>query len=80
MPTTVFNVPAYVGNRLFGANMSLETKDGRHLIANTWFSIERGIYLLEFGIRSEVNIFLEKDSVVVSGDPIQTGIHRIDCG
>jgi Xaa-Pro aminopeptidase len=64
-----------------GANMdSLETKDERHLIANTCFSIEPGIYLPEFGIRSEVNIYLEKNAVVVTGDPIQAEIHRIDCG
>ena len=64
-----------------GANMdSLETKDERHLIANTCFSIEPGIYLPEFGIRSEVNLYLEQNDVVVTGDPIQTEIHRIDCG
>jgi len=64
-----------------GANMdSLETKDERHLIANTCFSIEPGIYLPEFGIRSEVNIYLEDDAVRVTGDPIQKEIHQIDCG
>jgi len=64
-----------------GANMdSLETKDERHLIANTCFSIEPGIYLPEFGIRSEVNVYLEQNDVVVTGDPIQTEIHRIECG
>ncbi|MCI0628724.1 MAG: M24 family metallopeptidase [Acidobacteria bacterium] len=63
-----------------GANMdSLETKDERHLIAETCFSIEPGIYLAEFGIRSEVNVYLEHNDVVVTGDPIQTEIHRIDC-
>jgi Xaa-Pro aminopeptidase len=64
-----------------GANMdSLETKDERHLIANTCFSIEPGIYLPEFGIRAEVNVYLEPNAVVVTGDPIQTEIHRIECG
>ena len=64
-----------------GANMdSLETKDERHLVANTCFSIEPGIYLPEFGIRSEVNIYLEDDAVLVTGDPIQKEIHQIDCG
>lgn len=64
-----------------GANMDcLETKDERHLIANTCFSIEPGIYLPEFGIRSEVNLYLEKGAVVVTGEPVQTAIHRIDCG
>jgi Xaa-Pro aminopeptidase len=64
-----------------GANMdSLETKDERHLIANTCFSIEPGIYLPDFGIRAEVNVYLEPTAVVVTGDPIQTEIHRIECG
>jgi Xaa-Pro aminopeptidase len=64
-----------------GANMdSLETKDERHLIANTCFSIEPGIYLPEFGIRAELNVYLESNAVVVTGDPIQTEIHRVDCG
>ena len=59
---------------------SLETKDERHLIANTCFSIEPGIYLPEFGIRAELNVYLEPNAVVITGDPIQTEIHRIDCG
>jgi len=38
-----------------GANMDgLETRDVRHLIPRTCNSIEPGIYLPEFGIRSEV--------------------------
>ena len=59
---------------------SPETKDERHLIADTCFSIGPGIYLPEFGIRSEVNVYLEEDVVVVTGEPIQTEIQRIDCG
>ncbi|MEW5977418.1 MAG: M24 family metallopeptidase [Acidobacteriota bacterium] len=61
-----------------GANMDgLETKDERRLIPHTCFSIEPGIYLPEFGIRSEVNVFLRETDVVVTGDPIQQEIHRI---
>ncbi len=64
-----------------GANMdSLETKDERTLIANTCFSIEPGIYLPEFGIRSEVNVYLDEASVLVTGDPVQNDIFRISCG
>jgi Xaa-Pro aminopeptidase len=61
-----------------GANMdSLETKDERLLIPRTCFSIEPGIYLPEFGIRSEVNVFLGDEEVVVTGNPIQAEIFKI---
>ena len=43
-----------------GANMdNFETHDERCIIARTCFSIEPGIYLQEFGVRSEVNVFAE---------------------
>lgn len=61
-----------------GANMDgLETKDERQLIPNTCFSIEPGIYTTEFGIRSEVNVYLNDAGVIVTGDPIQTEIYKI---
>ena len=42
-----------------GANMdNLETHDERRIIAGTCFSIEPGVYLPEFGIRSEVNVYV----------------------
>ena len=61
-----------------GANMDgLETKDERQLIANTCFSIEPGIYLPEFGVRSEVNVYLNGWDVIVTGDPVQSEIYKI---
>ena len=62
-----------------GANMdNLETKEDRRVMRRTCFSIEPGIYLPEFGVRSEVNVFVDKDGkvYVTGGDP-QTEIHRI---
>ncbi|MGB6544500.1 MAG: M24 family metallopeptidase [Candidatus Acidiferrales bacterium] len=57
-----------------GANMdSLETRDIRQILAHTCFSIEPGIYLPEFGIRSEVNVFVDDREARVTG-PIQTEI------
>ena len=51
-----------------GANMdNLETKDERQIIPNTCFSIEPGIYLPEFGVRSEVNVLVRKGSAEVTG-------------
>jgi Xaa-Pro aminopeptidase len=50
-----------------GCNIdSLETIDERHLIPRTGFSIEPGIYLADFGIRSEIDVYLDERSVEVT--------------
>ena len=60
-----------------GANMdNLETHDDRRLIAGTCFSIEPGVYLPEFGIRSEVNMYIGADKAMVTG-AIQKELVRI---
>ncbi len=52
-----------------GANMdSLETRDDRKIVARTCFSIEPGIYLPEFGVRSEVDVFVDETSARVTGE------------
>ncbi len=52
-----------------GANMdNLETHDERKVIAQTCFSIEPGIYLPAFGIRSEVNVYVEEHGASVTGE------------
>jgi Xaa-Pro aminopeptidase len=52
-----------------GANMdNLETHDDRKVIPWTCFSIEPGIYLPKFGIRSEVNVFVGDKSARVTGE------------
>lgn len=59
-----------------GANIdSLETKDGRRLMPRTCFSIEPGIYLPgEFGIRSELDVYISDREAFVFGQPVQTAI------
>lgn len=58
-----------------GANIdNLETRDNRRLIPNTCFSIEPGIYLPEFGVRSEIDVFIGTNEVVIGGQPIQTEV------
>ena len=59
-----------------GANMdNLETHELRQVMRNTCFSIEPGIYLPEFGIRSEVNVYVDDAGAVhVTGGPCQTEI------
>jgi Xaa-Pro aminopeptidase len=60
-----------------GANIdNFETRDTRQIIPRTCFSIEPGIYLPEFGVRSEVNVFVEEASARVTGE-IQQAIVRI---
>ncbi|WP_439624314.1 M24 family metallopeptidase [Gemmata sp.] len=56
----------------------LETRDDRLIIPRTCFSIEPGIYLPEFGVRSEVDVFIDAAGTVhVTGGDLQTEIHRI---
>ncbi len=60
-----------------GANMdNLETHDERVLIPGTCFSIEPGVYLPGFGIRSEVNVYVGEDAAQVTGE-IQIEMVRI---
>ncbi|MGH9738555.1 MAG: M24 family metallopeptidase [Candidatus Acidiferrales bacterium] len=57
-----------------GANMdSLETRDDRKIMPRTCFSVEPGIYLPEFGIRSEVNVYVGEREAQVTG-AVQTEI------
>jgi YD repeat-containing protein len=59
-----------------GANMdNLETHEERCVLPRTCFSIEPGIYLPEFGVRSEVNVLIGPDSQVhVTGGEPQTHV------
>jgi Xaa-Pro aminopeptidase len=51
-----------------GANMdNLETKDTRQILTNTLFSVEPGIYLPEFGVRSEVDVLVHNGRAQVTG-------------
>jgi len=51
-----------------GANMDdLEIHDERQILPNSCFSIEPGIYLPEFGVRSEVNILVRPNRAEVTG-------------
>jgi Xaa-Pro aminopeptidase len=60
-----------------GANLdNLETHDERLILPYTCFSVEPGIYLPEFGVRSEINMLTEPGRAVVTG-PIQTELVRI---
>lgn len=52
-----------------GANMdNLETHDTRRILPDTLFSVEPGIYLPTFGIRSECNVLARTGSAAVTGE------------
>jgi Xaa-Pro aminopeptidase len=52
-----------------GANMDgYETRDDRKIVPHTCFSVEPGIYLPEFGVRSEVNVYVDEKEARVTGD------------
>ncbi len=58
-----------------GANMdNLETHDERRVLKRTCFSVEPGIYLPEFGVRSEVNVFVDGDGQVHVTGGLQTEV------
>jgi len=60
-----------------GANMDgLEMRDVRRIIPHTCFSIEPGIYLPDFGVRSEVNVYIADGQADMTG-PAQTEILRL---
>ncbi len=57
-----------------GANMDgLETHDNRRILPHTCFSIEPGIYFPDFGVRSEVDVYIDGNYARVTG-PMQAGI------
>jgi Xaa-Pro aminopeptidase len=52
-----------------GANMdNLETHDVRRIMPGALFSVEPGIYLEDFGVRSEVNVFVGAGTARVTGE------------
>jgi Xaa-Pro dipeptidase len=51
-----------------GVNIdNLETRDQRRIIPGVCFSIEPGVYLPEFGVRSEVDMYVGEDRAEVTG-------------
>ncbi len=60
-----------------GANLdNLETRDDRPIIAQTCFSVEPGIYLPHFGVRSELNCYVAGKEAGPTGE-VQQEIIRI---
>jgi Xaa-Pro aminopeptidase len=60
-----------IGEEVHGAGANLdnmETHDERAIIADTCFSVEPGIYLEDFGVRLEVNVFVNEKEAKITGE------------
>jgi Xaa-Pro dipeptidase len=65
-----------IGQSIHGSGVNMdgsETRDERHLIPKTCNSVEPGIYLPDFGIRSEVDVYIDEREARVTG-AVQTEI------
>lgn len=62
-----------------GAHMdNIETHEERLVLPRTCFSIEPGIYFDDFGVRSEVNVYIDaQGGVHVTGGPVQQRVEAI---
>lgn len=66
-----------IGSEVYwiGANLdNFETEDHRQLLPKTCFSVEPGIYLKDFGIRSEVNIYIDHRHLEINPPKTQDNI------
>jgi Xaa-Pro dipeptidase len=65
------------GNKLhaLGVNLdSFETQDTRFIVPGIGFSVEPGVYLPEFGVRLEINVFVDPIEGIVIATPSQNEI------
>jgi Xaa-Pro dipeptidase len=61
-----------------GVNLdNLETHDTRSILPGIGFSVEPGIYLPEFGVRSEINVYVDPDQGPTVTTPLQEEIIRL---
>ena len=57
-----------------GAHLDdFETHDDRRLLPGTGFTVEPGVYLADFGVRTEINVFRGDGEALVTG-PCQDAI------
>lgn len=68
------------GSTVHGIGVNIdnyETHDTRKIMSNLGFTIEPGIYTTEFGIRSEINVFIEDNGTPIVTTPIQDEITKL---
>ncbi|MCQ2736413.1 MAG: Xaa-Pro peptidase family protein [bacterium] len=70
-----------IGEEVHGSGVmidNLETRDSRLITEGCCFSIEPGIYIPgDFGVRTEIDIFMGKEGPVCFSEPIQNNIIKI---
>jgi Xaa-Pro aminopeptidase len=63
-----------------GVNMdSVEFPDSRFLLEGSCFSIEPGIYFDDYGLRTEIDVYIKEGKPVVSGHPHARQFALLDC-
>jgi len=68
-----------VENHGSGVNLdSVEFPDPRLLLEGSWFSVEPGIYFRDYGLRTEIDVFIRGGKPVVSGGAPQERILTFD--
>jgi Xaa-Pro aminopeptidase len=70
-----------LGREVHGSGVNfdnLETQDTRQVIPGLLCTIEPGIYLPEFGVRSEINIHIEQEGLEITTPP-QNAILNFQC-
>ena len=61
-----------------GVNLDdLETHDTREVLPGTGFSVEPGIYLAEFGVRLEINVYVDERAGPEVTTPVQNEVVRL---
>jgi len=61
-----------------GVNIdNFEIKDTRRILPGIGFTIEPGIYLRDFGIRSEVDIYIDENKEILITTPLQQSIIKL---
>ena len=64
-----------------GVNIdSLEFPDSRKILNGACFSVEPGIYFQDYGMRTEINVYIKNNSAHVSGSPHARQSSLLYCG
>ena len=70
-----------IGEEVHGNGVNIdnfETRDSRRITPGVCFSIEPGIYLPgKFGVRSEIDVYVNGKEIAIYGQPIQTEVVAI---
>jgi Xaa-Pro aminopeptidase len=63
-----------------GVNIdSVEFPDSRLLLEGSCFSLEPGLYFDDFGMRTEIDVYIQDGKPVISGDPFERQFTLLTC-